>query len=228
LLARVGEGQYPERGIYDATEASLWGYSDCTPGEYGDAIQWDVRACYLSLLRALPTWRVSLGWDRLHWHRWRPGEEDRARQLLDQVAEEKALRNAMIGCMAGSKRGLEGWHRGEKCRLPGGLGRWRPAALVVARTAYELAWLESRACGSVYTATDAVTVVDGCCPEVWPSWGLEVREKAAGPAEICSHGVYRVGVHATEWYRRGSRYPIPESRLVDVGVRLSELWRPAA
>jgi hypothetical protein len=212
LLAWVGPSQYAEKGLWARYSPHLLGYHDCTPGQYEGADLYDVASCYYSLLSRLPSLRVSLGPRGLVWHAWGRGEEDRWCRVLEAVAGHKRLRNTMWGASIGGTGKIRAFCRGEPLLRPSRLGPFRPAGLVVGRTAWELCAEASRSCESVLSNTDSVVALGGLWPAPWADYGLRVRVLASGDADICHWGSYRVGGQTTTLYDEGSRTRIASPR----------------
>lgn len=206
LLGHVGPAQYPYKGFFHEWQGETWGYHDCTPGTWPGGMQWDVRACYFTLLCRLPCLRVTVRAGRPSFVGWRAGEEARWRRVLELVEGHKVLRNSLVGCALGSVAGRRYFHRGRAGTAPGRLGPFRPAGLLVCRTAYELCCEASWEVSSVYSATDSVVSVGGEYPSCWEAAGLDVRLVAEGETDVCTTAVYCVGGVSTHYYERGSRF----------------------
>jgi hypothetical protein len=189
-----------------------------------------VSACYWTLWGLLPSLRVTLAGGKLRWHSEDSAEQERRRLVQERVGAHKLLRNALVGCAAGSGGRLSAWHDGRRCGVRGGYGPLRPAALVVRRVAAELAYLASEEVQSVYTSTDAVVTERGRWPSCWPAAGLVVREVLAGEADIRAPGIYRVGQRDTYFYRLGSMHVHEVEREPPPGWSALPSWwgRPAA
>lgn len=224
LLAYVGTPQYPEKGIYARYSPHLLGYHDCSPGEYPDCDYHDVAGCYFALMSRLPSLRVTYSRSRLVWHAWHPGEEDRWRSVLAGIEGIKPLRNTLWGCSIGGTSRVQAWHAGQITRLRGRLGPFRPAGLVVGRSAWELCCLASHAASSVLSNTDSVIARGGEWPAPWDRYGLVVRTKFAGDADVCHWGSYRIGPHETPLYTAGSRTRVQAPRQEITGAVLHSQW----
>lgn len=207
LLGLMGEPQYPYKGLYTLHGGRYCGYHDCTPGRWDWGTHWDVSGCYYHLLRRLPSVRCHLGREGVVWHPWARGEEENWRLILDAVGPLKPLRNTLWGCMLGGTGAIPAYTRGKLVHKRGRLGPFRPAALAVGRTAYELCRLASHQTGSVYSNTDGVVSVDGSVPTIYEDVGLSLRVVSEGPTEIYSSASWRVGSEGSVYYKRGSTYP---------------------
>lgn len=207
LLATLGEPQYPYKGLYTAHGGRFCGYHDCTPGRWDHGCHWDCSGCYYHLLRRLPSIRCHLGPLGLVWHPWAAGQRERWMAILDAVAGCKPLRNTLWGCMLGGTSAIVAYCKGKQVYKRGRLGPFRPAALAVGRTAYELCRLASHQTGSVYSNTDGVVSVDGSVPTIYEDVGLSLRVVSEGPTEVYSSASWRVGSEGSVYYKRGSTYP---------------------
>ena len=204
------------------------GYHSCAPGWYEEAELWDVSACYATLLRRLPSLRVTVTpQKRLLWHRMGAEERDRWQEVLSAVWDHKTLRNALWGtCLGSYKRQYAYANDGPgACRIIRpvfGPGPFRPAALVVARTAKELCAEESCNISSIYGTIDSVmSPAYNRLPAVWRRVGLECSVKHRGKAHVCARGTWAFWgessgalLHATIPYQRGSREAIAIERSV--------------
>lgn len=223
LLAWVGEGQYPYKGLLQAHQGRYCGYHDVTPGRWDHGIKWDVKSCYYSLLGRLPSIRCHQGPRGPVWHEMAADEWDRWRRVLDAVGGCKPLRNTLWGVMGGGVGQIPAYCRGRLIHKRSRLGPYRPAALTVGRAAYELCWIASHQVGSVLSHTDSVVSVDGSIPTVYEDCGLTLRVEAEGETEVFSSASARVGLWASYYHKRGSTYEQPQPRAdLSPGLRC---WR---
>lgn len=206
LLGLMGEPQYPYKGLLTLHGGRYCGYHDCTPGRWEWGTQYDVSGCYYHLLRRLPSVRCHLGREGLVWHAWQRGEEETWRLILDACGPLKPLRNTLWGCMLGGTAPIPAYSRGKLVTRRGRLGPYRPAALAVGRTAYELCRLASHQTGSVYSNTDGVVSVDGSIPTIYEDVGMSLRVVSEGPTIVYSSASWQVGSRGSAYYNRGSTY----------------------
>lgn len=229
LLDWIGRPQYAEKRIYQVYKDEAFNYHDCTPGLYDHGDQYDVSACYYSLWRKLPCLRVSTKYDgSLIWHAQTDAEAARRDRVAAAVGDAKILRNSLVGCSLGSTTRIGGWHAGEPKSVAGKLGPYRPAAILLCRTAYELCNTASHQIGSAYSMTDSVISVDGAYPTVWEDYGLLTRIQREGQTNICTTAVYKVGEHETHLYKQGSRYQLSTPRTDLIHPRLLPRWLNAS
>lgn len=213
LLRYCGDPQYPYKGSLMLTSGTGDAYVECTPGIYADATLWDCKSYYYSILRRLPTWRLAVRTDgRLDFFGDGPGEADRRAAVLAAVATHKQLRNALVGCMTGRKKGSPYYHAGRQKLHRGGPGLFRGAGLLVRRVAWELTRTASVESDSKLSNTDCVLTTGGQYPGIWDEYDLVVEKRQEGEADVCCPVIYRIGPHETEWYRRGSRFRLAEPR----------------
>lgn len=206
LLAWIGPAEYPYRRLVTDYEGSIWGYHDCLPGTYTDAMLIDVVGCYATLWRRLPSIRCAWDGGRMRWYGMTDGEVERRAKVDEASARVKPLRNSLVGAAMGASEPRDYYCRGRLGRMAGRLGPFRPAAVAVCRSAWELCCLASLETESVYSATDSVCVLGGRWPSTWDDAGLVARVVAEGDADICTTGVYHVGPKRTVLYERGSRF----------------------
>lgn len=223
LLGLMGEPQYPYKGLFSAHQGRFCGYHDCTPGRWDHGVHWDVSGCYYHLLRRLPSVRCHLGREGVVWHPWQRGEEENWRLILDAVAGLKPLRNTLWGCMLGGTGAIPAYTRGRLVHKRGRLGPFRPVALTVGRTAYELCRLASHQTGSVYSNTDGVVAVDGSVPTVYEDVGLALRVVSEGPTVVYSSASWQVGSEGSVYFKRGSTFQQEIKREADSSEK--PVWR---
>lgn len=229
LLRHCGDPQYHYKNSLLLTRDTGDAYVECAPGLYPDATLYDCKSYYYTILRRLPTWRLSVTLaGKLQFHDNYPGEEDRRNAVLDAVGTHKLLRNALVGCMVGRQGGSPYYYRGKLLRHRGGPGLFRGAGLLVRRVAWELAQRASIETDSRLSNTDCVVTAPGQYPGVWDDYGLVVERRYEGDADICCPVIYKVGPHETTWYQRGSRFrqasprpAIPTLSYVDTWMRRS-------
>lgn len=184
-----------------------YGYHDCIPGHYDDAMLVDCCQCYYMLWSRLKSVYLDVERSgRLLWRKMLRSEEDAYQRVTSAVVACKPLRNALVGCSLGAIEPRQYYHAGVAKLLKGQRGPFRPAAQLIYRTAYELCLDASYEVDSIYSATDSVTSIDGRYPTSWERYGLATRIQASGPAEICRPGIYMIGSKYTHWYRLGSRF----------------------
>lgn len=213
LLRYCGDPQYPYKGSLMLTADTGDAYVDCLPGLYPDATLYDCKSYYYSILRRLPTWRLAVRRNgTVDFFGDQPGEADRRSAVLSAVYDHKTLRNALVGCMTGRKKGSPYYWKGTQYQHRGGPGLYRGAGLLVRRVAWELTQRASLESDSKLSNTDCVLTTGGLYPGVWDDYSLVVERRHAGDAEVCCPVVYRVGSHQTEWYHRGSRFRQAEPR----------------
>ena len=206
LLGLLGEAQYPYKGLYTLHQGRFCGYHDCTPGRWDHGTHLDVSGCYFQLLRRLPSVRCHMGPGGVVWHPWLPGEAATWASIMGVVAAVKPLRNTLWGCMLGGTAAIPAYTRGRLVFKRGRLGPFRPAALAVGRTAYELCRLASHQVGSVYSNTDGVVSVDGSVPTCYEDVGLPLRIVSEGPTIVYSSASWQVGSEGSVYFRKGSTF----------------------
>lgn len=214
ILHSMGRPQYAEKGAARLLSESRCGYQDVCPGEYEHCDYYDVESYYFTLLRRLPSWRVTLPDDGPPiWLGMRASEVSRRRAIEEAVGGHKRLRNAIWGCMLGSASGTTYYHKGKACLWSGRRGPFYPAACLLARSAWEITRDVAEETDSVYSYVDAVMVRDGLYPQLWDDLGFRIGTKASGPAEVCWNLCYKCGNRQSVWYQRGSRWrePLPRS-----------------
>ena len=215
-------------------------YHDCIPGLYPEAIMWDGGSYFFNLLRRLPSLRVSLGRPRkgggsgvIRFERFTPDECERWADVLTACTEHKVLRNSLWGASLGSLIGrvcytsaapkdaagkrAPNWAPGRVREIYPvfGAGPFRPAALLLARSAAELTQLASEEVGSVYSTVDSVTSIDGREPAAWGRVGLPYGIKAEGEAHIIGRGCWRIAANPTLPY-------CPRKRIGPAGAPIGE------
>jgi hypothetical protein len=204
-------------------------YQFCTPKTAPRATLYDVKSCYATLLDRMPSPLLDLVLEqhRVIFRRLPLVQERRWRKIQEAAYAHKLLRNCLVGSMTGGSRCGHYWHRGEKKYSRPVAGPLRPAGLLVARTAYELlAEVVERAHGAaIYGNVDSVILEHGgddtYALDPYRRYGLEVQRLAEGETEVCSVGVYRVGIvphngpctplckgrhKQTKWYEAGCRH----------------------
>jgi hypothetical protein len=229
LLRFVGPAQYHYKSSLALTAETGDAYIECHPGQYLNSCLYDCKSYYYSLLRRLPTWRVTVrSSGGLRLHGTFSGEDDRRVVVLDRVCSHKLLRNALIGCMVGRQTGSPYYHKGDRKLHRGGPGLFRGAGLLIRRTAWELTRRASVQTDSKLSNTDCVLSQDGLYPEEWDRYGLVVEQRLEGDAEVCAPTIYRVGSHLTVWYGKGSRFmdaqprpALPSREYVDEWLRVA-------
>lgn len=185
-----------------------WLYQKCSPGTLPSGKLFDVKSCYASILSRMPSPLLTVYKGRVIFIPLAKGQRDRWKQVVKAIQLHKGLRNSFVGSMAGvspSGKGLYVYHFGERIPAKGLTGPLRSAALLVARTAYELcadAVEESRA---VYANTDCVITEYSHCPRAWEKHGLTVRLVAEGKTDIRAMGCYQVGEKKTKPYLLGEK-----------------------
>lgn len=224
LLKYIGPPSYPYKGLIACYGDRYCNYQDVTPGEHEWALKVDVRSCYASLWRRLPSLRPIWEPGRITWGAQDDGEAERRARVDQAVADRKVLRNSLVGCALGATAPRVSYHRGQRKMVKGRMGPFRPAGLLVMRTAYELCRIASHQADSIHTNTDHIVTATGSYPTVWGDVGLVVDDSTEGPAEVCSLVSARVGRWETHYYTRGSRYKLPEAKeAVDDGR--PAIWR---
>lgn len=110
-LLNVTPARFPEKNaerllIYDtcvlADNGLPYQYHDCLPGKYPNLVQWDCTGFYYQLLCRLPSLKLTVFADGLHFDPWTPEEAAKWRDLLQAVAGHKTLRNAVYGTSLGT------------------------------------------------------------------------------------------------------------------------------
>ncbi len=203
---------------------TIWNYQNCTPRRLPWARYYDMKSCYGTLLRRLPSPLYDARADgRIAFRGLPPAQRQRWRAMTEAVLSHKGLRNSIIGSMAGPSPDSEGiffYNGGQKRPGPKMEAPLRGCALLIARTAYELcaeAVEETRKEGhdTPHANVDGIITTDGFAPRIWQRLGMKVELRAEGESDIKAVGVYRVGKckpdckpkceHASLPYKQGER-----------------------
>jgi hypothetical protein len=188
-----------------------------------------MRAAYYSILSRLPSPRVHVDRNGVFFGGFLDGrEEERWRLAMALVGEHKGLRNCLIGCASGGGDGATYYAKGEPHTLKGKMGPLRSGAFLVVRTVWELCHLAAVQTGAVYANVDSVITPEGAYPDIWETFGMELKREAAGVADICTLGVYKVGAKETLWYAHGARWSNPSVPPPPPSRYLVQEWLPVA
>lgn len=184
-------------------------YHCCLPGKGDFATLHDMKRCYPQLMGRLPSLRPRVGPKGLFFVPMKPDEAARVRDLLSALDADESLRRYAWGCALGSEPGskIPLFVNGDKRLHSVPPGPFRTAALLVARSAYELCQQAAIDESAVYANTDCV-IVPGCprqgasCPpECWRRAGIASSVKGAGAYDIVQYCVYACGDAVTIPYR---------------------------
>lgn len=201
-----------------------YGYHDCAPGVYPYASLWDVRSCYFSLLRRLPSLQVTPTSEGLIWHACEDDAMARFREVTEAIGEHKILRNSIVGCMIGKiEPGTVCTRTGWKT-LTTPPGKYCNTGLLIVRSAWELCREASEETDSVYSVVDCVVSTKQKKPESWERVGLETRLQEYGSAEIQGFGLYRVGNKQTKLLNPNLFIPMPQERAVAPELCYNKEW----
>jgi hypothetical protein len=185
-----------------ASRGAQWHFHAVRPGRLPKAYNWDLEACYWTILRRMPIPLVHLDKDRVIFRKPTQGSIERWRDALERLSTLKELRNLMIGVMSSEGSG-EYFSRNKRGRVvllhgrprPGVL---RPAGLLVVRTAMELCRLAFEEQEGVEANTDNVVSAIPTPPRIWTNLGFKVKLKESG-----SFVTYGTGNHIWD----GERHP---------------------
>lgn len=212
LLTWIGDPQPCPYSLDFMHDEAGTGFRCLRPGRYEDVTVWDARAYYFTLFSRLPSLRCSPGIDgSVSWHAMTRDEKARRSELQGRIAGVKPLRNAVWGAALGSSSWRYFYFRGTRKPFGPRRGPFHPAALCLARSAWELTRATAEEVASVYSHTDCVTSIDGAYPSLWDAAGFEVAVKLSGPAVLNHLQSWKIGPLPSKFYSEGDIWtdPIP-------------------
>lgn len=95
----------------DYYETVPYQYHDCEPGKYANLTQYDCSGYYFQLISRLPSLKLTVGANNLHFDPWKPDEREKWKELLAAVCGHKTIRNAIYGCGLGTDRPIPARNR---------------------------------------------------------------------------------------------------------------------
>jgi hypothetical protein len=191
---------------------SLWGYHRLLPGTYPHLTVYDLDGAYWQVLCRLPSLAVDWLSGGPCFHPPKAPYRGRLDALKVRLAGEKALRNVVWGCMVGGgQRGVV-FCRGERLKVGKPRGPFPTAGRLVARTVYEITGEVAETANAPLAHTDCVALPPSETPRLWARLGYGFGVRAAGEADLCNLGSFKVGSRQTVLYGRGSRYVLPAVR----------------
>lgn len=211
LLKTLNVKDWPAKGIAERFPDRVFGHQHATPCRLEYGCLFDIKACYYNLLWRLPGLFPFLCYDKLCWA-WTDDEVmERWHTILGAVKPIKPLRNAIWGTMLGSSEGRWAFHRGQRKRYWTKSGPFRPAGLLIGRTAWELCRTAAEQTESIHSYTDSILCHTEAEPTVWADCGLDYELRNQGPSHVLGPGRYRIGDKATCLYDEKSRFldPVP-------------------
>lgn len=199
--------------------------------DYKPAVtMFDVKGYYYQMLRMVP----SLYWDvyPTSARGMLMGPETKAawKDVLDCVEPCKILRNSLAGAFAGSLKPGSAFTRDldtggvKEIITPGSPGPFRALGLLLVRSGVELCHREALTHNAIYATIDSVSLLGDAVPTVWQSFGFTVEKKAAGNAEICHRGSYKIGKTQTRNYANGDREYYAVERVPEIPVQYHRSW----
>lgn len=227
-VAGIGRRMISWVGVTDKSTPSremqkhtIFNYQNCTPARLPWARYYDIKACYGTLLRRMPSPLYDTRADGKIWFIPLPSaQRKRWRAMTEAVLLHKGLRNSIVGSMAGSNPnggGLYYYNGGQKRPGPKVDAPLRACALLVARTGYELCAEAVEETRAVMGNVDGIITEHGAPPRAWQRAGLQIEMRAEGECDVKAVGVYRVGKcgpecnprakceHASIPYKQGER-----------------------